>query len=163
MKKLILIPALILIFAACNKEEKKMEKVGKAKTTAPSLSVTSNITVLKNDNNSNAVFFISDIADDDTINITFQEPYTEKDFIVSKDYPMDSAYGISIKPVSKSTNAYAFTVQVKNAENKEVLNEYVYFFALKKLYPAYADSNNTPMLDDDVVIFNKNNSTSKYH
>ena len=157
MKKLILIPALILIFAACNKEEKKMEKVGKAKTTAPSLSVTSNITVLKNDNNSNAVFFISDIADDDTINITFQEPYTEKDFIVSKDYPMDSAYGISIKPVSKSTNAYAFTVQVKNAENKEVLNEYVYFFALKKLYPAYTDSNNTPMLDDDVIIFNKNN------
>ena len=158
MKKLILIPALILIFAACNKEEKKMEKVGKVKTAAPALSVTSNITVLKNDNNSNAVFFISDIADDDTINITFQEPYTEKDFIVSKDYPMDSAYGISIKPVSKSTNAYAFTVQVKNAENKEVLNEYVYFFALKKLYPAYADSNNTPMLDDDVIIFNKNNT-----
>ena len=74
MKKLILIPALILIFAACNKEEKKMEKVGKVKTAAPALSVTSNITVLKNDNNSNAVFFISDIADDDTINITFQEP-----------------------------------------------------------------------------------------
>ena len=53
MKKLILIPALILIFAACNKEEKKMEKVGKVKTAAPALSVTSNITVLKNDNNSN--------------------------------------------------------------------------------------------------------------
>lgn len=155
MKKLILIPALILIFAACNKEEKKMEKVGKAKTAAPALSVTSNITVLKNDNNSNAVFFISDIADDDTINITFQEPYTEKDFIVSKDYPMDSAYGISVKPVSKSTNAYAFTVQVKNSENKEVLNEYVYFFALKKLYPAYTDNNSTPMLDDDKIVFNK--------
>ena len=159
MKKLILIPAAILLFAACNKEEKKMEmeKVGEVKSAQPTLSVTTNITVLNNDKNSNAVFFINDISksNDDNISITFYEPYTENDFIITKNYPMNGAYGISLSPKSKTTNAYGFNIKVINKENKELINEDVIFFALKKLYPAYADNNTTPMLDDDVLLFNK--------
>ena len=159
MKKLILIPAAILLFAACNKEEKKMEmeKVGEVKSAQPALSVTTNITVLNNDKNSNAVFFINDISksNDDNISITFYEPYTENDFIITKNYPMNGAYGISLSPKSKTTNAYGFNIKVINKENKELINEDVIFFALKKLYPAYADNNTTPMLDDDVLLFNK--------
>lgn len=158
MKKLILIPALLLIFAACNKEKKtEMEKIGTAEPVTPSLSVTTNITVLNKDNNSNAVFFIHDISksNDDNIKLTFYEPYTEKDFIITKNYPMNGAYGISVSPVNKTTNAYGFNIQVTNKENKEILNEDVVFFALKKLYPAYADNNTTPMLDDDKIVFNK--------
>ena len=158
MKKVILISILLLIFAACKKEEQttQMKKVGNVEKESPYISVTTNISVLKKDNSSNSVFFIGNIEKDYKINLNFAEPFTENDFIISKDYPMETALGISIKPKSSATNAYALNVQVLDKADNELLNETVYFFALKKLYASFADESLTPMYDDEVLLFNNN-------
>ncbi len=164
MNKLFTLLSIVILIAACTKkEERKFEQQTEVSKTAvesllPSLNVTSNITVLRNDNNSNALFFIDGVMQDNhTASIILPEEYNKNDFVITSGFPMKSAFGVSIKPLKKDTAVYVFTLEAKDKNNNTIFHQDNFFFALKKLYPAKFDESNTPMLDDESLVFNAEN------
>lgn len=162
MKKFLIITTLILA-VGCNKkdteaiftETKNAEPI---KVEDNSITITSNISVLRNDNNSKGLFFINGVLKDknQTVKIIFPENVNEKDYIINTAFPMNNAFGISIMPLKKDTAVHPFTIEAVDEKNNVFYKENIYMFTLKKLYPVSQDANFTPLDDENVIIFNNN-------